>query len=135
MAQLKKNKPQYMKIAPLPLNESERLKTLKSYSIMDSFPEKEFESITQLAVSICGTPTAFISLGDGDQQCFKSIVGIGVSETIREFCFCQYGIMDNEVYEVSNPLVTGGSNIRFYAGAPLQDSNGFNLGSLCFLIP
>jgi hypothetical protein len=36
----------------LPLNESERLKALDS--IMDSLPEEEYDSITQLASYICG---------------------------------------------------------------------------------
>lgn len=132
-----------MKIPLLPLNESERLKALESYSVMDSLPEKEYDSITQLASYICGTPIALVSLLDKERQWFKSSVGLGATETPREFSFCQYAIMDNEVYEVpnalenerfvNNPLVTGNPNIRFYAGAPLQDSNGFNLGSLCVI--
>jgi hypothetical protein len=45
----------------LPLNESERLKALESYSIMDSLPEQEYDSITQLA-SYIWDPIALISL-------------------------------------------------------------------------
>jgi hypothetical protein len=44
------------------------------------------------------------------------------------------------VYEVNalesfanNPLVTGCPGIRFYAGAVIQDANGFTLGSLCVI--
>ena len=132
-----------MKIPPLPLNESERLKALESYSVMDTLPEKEYDSITQLASYICGTPIALVSLLDKERQWFKSNVGLGATETPKEFSFCQYAIMDNEVYEVpnaleneifvNNPLVTGNPNIRFYAGAPLQDADGFNLGSLCVI--
>jgi PAS domain S-box-containing protein len=132
-----------MKIYPIPENEIERLKALKEYSIMDSLPEKEYDSITQLASYICGTPIALVSLLDKERQWFKSSVGLEVAETPRHLSFCQYAIMGNEVYEVNNakeneafannPLVTGNPNIRFYAGAPLKDENGFNLGSLCVI--
>jgi PAS domain S-box-containing protein len=140
---IKEKAPKLMKKNTIPENEIERLKALKGYSIMDSLPEKEYDSITQLASYICGTPIALVSLLDEERQWFKSRVGLGVTETPRDLSFCQYAIMGEDVYEVnnaleneifaSNPLVTGNPNIRFYAGAPLTDLNGFNLGSLCVI--
>ena len=132
-----------MKIHPKPENELERLKALKEYAVLDSLPEKEYNSITQLASYICGTPIALVSLIDSQRQWFKSTIGIDVTETSREDSFCQYTIMGDGIFEVSNaleneifadnPLVTGDPKIRFYAGAPLHDANGFNLGSLCVI--
>lgn len=132
-----------MKELPTIPNEKERLKALESYSIMDSLSEKEYDSITQLAAYICDTPISLVSLLDQERQWFKSRVGISVSETPKSISFCQYAIMGDEVYEVpnaleddlfvDNPLVTGNPDIRFYAGAPLKDSDGFNLGTLCVI--
>ena len=132
-----------MKIPPVPLNESERLIALESYSVMDTLPEKEYDAITELASFICGTPVAVVTFLDKDRQWFKSIVGLGATEAPREISFCQYSIMGEDVYEVTdasknelfadNPMVTGNPDIRFYAGAPLKDENGFNLGSLCVI--
>ena len=132
-----------MKIYPKPANETERLKVLKAYSIMDTLSEKEYDSITQLASYICETPIALVSLIDENRQWFKSSVGLDAKETPRELSFCQYTIMGEEVFEVpsaledeiffENPLVTGEPNIRFYAGAPLRNKNGFTMGSLCVI--
>lgn len=132
-----------MKKTPIPTNELERIEALKRYSIMDSLPENEYDSITKLASFICETPISLVSLLDEERQWFKSSVGLDAKQTAREISFCQYAIMADDVYEVSNalendtfntnPLVTGDPNIRFYAGAPLKDQEGYNLGTLCVI--
>lgn len=128
---------------PLPSNEKERLEILRGYNILDSLPEKQFDDITKLASIICEVPITLISIIDEQRQWFKSKIGISDSETLRKDSFCQYAIMDNSIFEVensiederfvNNPYVTGDPNIRFYAGAPLTTSDGFNLGTLCVI--
>lgn len=132
-----------MNTFPVPDNERERLQFLQDYEVVDTEQEYKFDRITELASIICGTPISLISLLDEKRQWFKSKVGLGVSETPRELSFCQYAIMDNAFFEVKdatrdarfvdNELVTGDPNIRFYAGYPLIDPNGYALGTLCVI--
>ena len=131
--------------APLPLaEESDRLRALDGYNILDTLPEKDYDELTQLAAQICGTPIALISLIDGKRQWFKSNHGLEIRETSRDLAFCAHTIAnpgetmivpDSRQDErfANNPLVTGDPHVVFYAGAPLVDENGFALGSLCVL--
>ncbi len=130
-------------IEPLiPVNEQERLNELRSYEILDTGPEMNFDQLTELAAAICQTPMAQVNLIDANRQYFKSVLGRSdVSEGPRSTSFCGHAILNDDILEVpdalldqrfhDNPAVVGDPNIRFYAGAPLINSKGFRLGTLC----
>ena len=128
---------------PIPENEDKRLKKLDFYAILDTIPEETFDDLTRLASDILKVPIALISLLDKDRQWFKSRVGLEVEQTSRSISFCQYAIIDNDIFEIKdalqdirfkdNPLVKGDPNIRFYAGVPLTDDEGYNIGTLCLI--
>lgn len=130
--------------AKLPKNEEERLKDLKSFDVLDSLQEKDYDSITQLASEICGTKISIISLIDEKRQWFKSKVNLDAMETERKYAFCAHAILkpqeimivenaheDKRFYD--NPYVTDEPNFTFYAGVPLVSQKGYPLGTLCVL--
>jgi signal transduction histidine kinase len=133
-----------MIIPEKPHNESERIKALRSYGVLDTLSEKEYDQLTAIASQICGCKMSLISLVDEDRQWFKARVGLDVSETARELAFCAHAIheprktlvvpdarLDNRFHD--NPLVTGDPHLAFYAGVPLVNEDGLSLGTLCVL--
>lgn len=126
------------------VKENERLKSLKSYSIIDTLPESDFDNITTIAAGICNTPISLVTLIDDDRQWFKSHYGLNATETPRDFSFCAHAINEPDtLFEIQdsrkderfydNPFVTGEPNIIFYAGVPLIGEDGLPLGTLCVI--
>jgi len=121
--------------------EEKRLDDLRSYAIMDSETEEDFDNLTKLAAQICGTSVSLVSLVDDRRQWFKSHHGTDQRETPREIAFCAHAIneadkifvvedasQDERFYD--NPLVTGDANVQFYAGVPLVSEKGYPLGTV-----
>lgn len=132
-----------MLVPAKPINEPQRLDTLRALNVLDSAPEERFDRLTRLAKRLFGVPIALVSLVDADRQWFKSCMGLDATETSRDVSFCGHAILEDDVLVVSdtladvrfhdNPLVTGAPGIRFYAGCPLTVLNGSKLGTLCLI--
>jgi two-component system NtrC family sensor kinase len=127
--------------ASTPAVEAARIAALNRYAILDSEPEESFDDLVVLAAHVCKTPMALLSLVDDHRQWFKSKVGVEASETPKEISVCAHAIQQQDLFIVpdmredarfrENPLVVGEPHIRFYAGAPLVNEDGFALGTLC----
>jgi PAS domain S-box-containing protein len=122
-------------------NETERLREVRRYAVLDTPHEEAFDRITRMAARLLNVPIATVTLIDETRQWFKSAVGLENRETSRDVSFCAHAILDDAMMTVpdaqrdprfsDNVLVTGEPHIRAYAGVPLKSSNGFNLGTLC----
>ena len=133
-----------MKSAPVPINEHARVHALHDLEVLDTGPEAEFDALARVASMVAGTPISLISLVDSERQWFKANIGLpGASETPRDIAFCSHAILDDALFEVpdatlderfsDNPLVTDQPDIRFYAGVPIQLSDGHRIGTLCVI--
>lgn len=126
-----------------PDNETERLDSLRRMLLLDTPDEEAFDRITRIAHNLFQVPIALVSLVDLNRQWFKSCVGLPVRETGRDVSFCGHAILGDEIFIIDdaskdarfadNPLVTAGPCIRFYAGKPLRNAEGFNIGTLCII--
>lgn len=126
--------------------EARRLMTLKSYNVLDSGNETDFDDLTKEAQAYFDIPVAVVTLVDVGRQWFKSVQGFPATETPRCVSFCQHVVKRKErlgpmVIEdaneddrfKNNPLVSGPPNVTFYAGAPLRTPEGDILGSFCVI--
>ena len=129
--------------APLPENESQRLRSLHALDILDTPPEERFDRLTRVARRLFDAPIALMSLVDADRQWFKSRPGLDFPETPRDYSFCTHAILGEGVFVVpdallddrfrDSPLVTSFPEIRFYAGCPVRAPDGSPLGTLCVI--
>ena len=132
-----------MKAPELPPEELERQAALERTGLLDTEPEERFDRFTRMACKAFRVPIALVSLVDENRQWFKSCQGMSASETSRGISFCGHAILNSNLLVIedasldprfsNNPLVTGDPHIRFYAGAPLHNSEGFRLGTLCLI--
>ena len=133
--------PAGMQVACIPVNEAQRLETLRKLGLLDSAPSESVDRATRLAAALLRVPIVLVSLVDENRQWFKSRIGLNATETSRDVSFCAHAVFNREPLIVpdatrdarfaGNPLVTGAPHIRAYLGMPIFTREGHAIGTLC----
>lgn len=123
------------------VEEERRLEAVHRYDIVGTPPEDAFNRITGMASRLLRAPIAMVSIIDRDRVWLASRVGTDEQDVDRNVSFCvttnpgdgAWTIRDATLdpRTAANPVVVGEPNVRSYAAAPLNTSDGHNLGSLC----
>ncbi|RZJ41176.1 MAG: hypothetical protein EON87_16655, partial [Brevundimonas sp.] len=118
---------------------------VRTFRAAETLDSPIIKRATELAASLFRCPMSSVSLIDDDTQWLLGRTGIDACSTEREDAFCSLtielppgGVMvvENAALDArfrDNPMVTGEPGVRFYAGALLTTSDGFNLGALCVI--
>ncbi len=124
-------------------DEAARLDALRTYSVLDTPPEPEFDELARLAAQLCECPVAAITLVDGERQWYKARIGLDLPHTPRSANGpCSNAILGHELMVVPDltldPRFVGSPTVeklgmRFYAGVPLVNREEHALGTLCVL--
>jgi signal transduction histidine kinase len=125
---------------PIPKNEMDRIMTLSEFDLDYGAHADSFKDLTKLAAKVAGTEMSLINLIDSYTQWTISTHNLELEQMPREESVCQYVLMGDEAMEVADlsaderfkdrPYVTGGPNMRYYYGIPLNVDN-HNIGALC----
>src|SRR5262245_49715205 len=135
--------PMIPKVDAVDRDESARLDVLRRYEILDTPPEVPFDDLATLAAHLCDTPIALVGFVASDREWFKARIGMSIDAAPRDISFSAHAILQPDVFVVpdastdprftTNPLVTETPRIRFYAGAPIETSDGHTLGTICVI--
>ncbi len=127
----------------LPLDEVQRQRDLEALELLDTGPDPQIDALLRLAQQVFGIRTILVTLLDNDRQWFKGRRGIALAGTSRNVSFCGHTIHSDDILEIpnvladarfaDNPLVTGESKVRFYAGIALHAPGGSRIGTFCML--
>jgi len=107
-------------------------------------PDAVFDEVIRLIAKLFDVPIALVSLVDEGRVWFKANFGMaGVESVKRNESICSVAVLqdDTTVYEdlqtnpcqLTDPLAAEALRMRFYAGHPLHNKNGYNIGALCLI--
>lgn len=124
-------------------DEVARVAAVRSYGIIGSPPEPEYDQIAEMAAHVTRCAGGLINVLDDRHLWPKSRYGVPAKShpVPRELFMCTTAALGADLLEVPDcshderfahmPVVKGAPFVKFYAGMPLINREGHHLGSLC----
>jgi len=130
--------------ADMPANEELRQQAVERSGILKRRRDPALQKVVDEAAETFAAPMAAITIMDHARQFLAARTGIEAEETPRAVSFCAHAILRpgepmvvpdarRDERFAGNPLVLFAPHIRFYAGVPLVDRQGYPLGALCII--
>ena len=130
--------------ALVPPNDHERLQALAPYRVLGTAPDAVFDEVVRLTAKLFNVPIALVSLVDEGSVWFKANFGMaGTTHVARNESVCSVAILNEQttIYadlaaepcQLTDPGVAEALHMRFYAGHPLRNQAGYNIGALCII--
>jgi hypothetical protein len=125
---------------PLPDGEETRLSALRRYADDPAELDASFGRLTEIATALFDVDAATVGFLYGHEERFVACHGTDVDRLEREDTVCTYAILDDGVTVISDtqadPRFADNEelieeDIRFYAGAPIEASDGSKIGVFC----
>jgi hypothetical protein len=128
----------------IPSDDKERLLALAPYRVLGTAPDAVFDEVVRLTAKLFNVPIALVSLVDQGSVWFKANFGMAGAERVdRDESICSVAILQEattvysdllkEPCKLTKPGVAEALQMRFYAGHPLRNADGYNIGSLCII--
>ncbi|MGN6581934.1 MAG: putative bifunctional diguanylate cyclase/phosphodiesterase [Bordetella sp.] len=134
-----------MKCPPASPVEAERLAAFSEYELSSGSSLPSLDPVVRIAARMFDMPIAAVNMIGNDHVFFVAETGLdGASVDMgRNVSFCAHAILQDEVMVVpdatldarfnDNPLVTGSTHVRLYAGVTILSAQGYPLGALCVI--
>ncbi|CAN5208270.1 hypothetical protein BH09ACT5_BH09ACT5_09600 [soil metagenome] len=126
---------------PATIQERRRQSALDGLRILDTAAEHRFDQIVADARDLFGVRGASITFIDCERQWSKATVGMSPADSPRGSALGDATVQNGKLLVVEDasrdprfaghPWVAGTSAIRFFAGFPIEASNGERVGALC----
>jgi diguanylate cyclase (GGDEF)-like protein len=112
--------------------------------VIEALSDDTYRDLTQIATVLFNVPMAAITILDGTTQWLRARQGLALEQTPRREAFCEYTVHSPSGQMVVNdardderfkefPLVSGPTEVRFYAGVVLVTPDRETIGAMCVM--